>query len=463
MSLFNKKRLPIATFKLTNDIVTKLRRGWYSDEYFNQTVQVLQELAREGYQFGNKPSDLDGIVDVSQVEIGNLEVEMQFFTRRTPFSVVAGIDEAIAILQECTGYFEKDDSFVNTYDKLEVLALEDGEMVHFSGSPENVQPVLKIRGRYRDFGHLETALLGVMAVQTRIATNVYNVLVAAKSKQVLFFPARFDHYKMQGISGYAYWIAVNRYDYDYDTASKTSISTWEQGDWWGGKAGGTISHSSIACFLGNTAETMLQYAKYIDVEKPRIALVDFHNDCVRDIKTVLNAMWDQYWFYTCAGDFNTALRYKLFAVRLDTSKNMIDASILPIYSVKADSGVTPRLVYNIRECLDTHWQVLVEKYGTKLQEGSLQALENAARAYCQEIKIVVTGGFNAERIRAFEEVGVPVDIYGVGSSLLENSSANNTNNDFTADIVKVKIGASYYELAKVGRKSCENNHLQKIQ
>ncbi|MEI7884219.1 MAG: nicotinate phosphoribosyltransferase [Clostridia bacterium] len=463
MSLFNKKRISIETFKMTSDIVDKLRKGWYSDEYFNQTVQVLNLMAKDGYQFGSNPNDLDGIVDVSQVEIGNLEVEMQFFTRRKPFSVVAGIDEAIAILQECTGYYEMDNSFVNTYDKLEVLAVEDGEMVHYHGNAKSVQPVLKVRGRYRDFGHLETALLGVMAVQTRIATNVYNVLVAAKSKQVLYFPARFDHYKMQGISGYAYWIAVNRYDYDYDTASKTSISTWEQGDWWGGKAGGTISHSSIACFLGNTAETMLQYAKYIDVEKPRIALVDFHNDCVKDIKAVIEAMWEKYWLYSCAGDYKTASRYKLFAVRPDTSKNMIDASIEPIYSVKNDSGVTPRLVYNIRECLDTHWLVLVEKYGTGLNEGSLQALENAARAYCQEIKIVVTGGFNADRIRAFEEVGVPVDIYGVGSSLLENSSANNTNNDFTADIVKVKIGASYYELAKVGRKSCENDHLQKVQ
>ena len=45
--------------------------------------------------------------------------------------------------------------------------------------------------------------------------------------------------------------------------------------------------------------------------------------------------------------------------------------------------------------------------------------------------IVVSGGFDEARIRAFEEDGVPVDAYGVGSSLLRGA------NDFTADVVVV--------------------------
>ena len=39
------------------------------------------------------------------------------------------------------------------------------------------------------------------------------------------------------------------------------------------------------------------------------------------------------------------------------------------------------------------------------------------------------GGFDAAKIREFEATGVPVDAYGVGSSLIRGS------NDFTADIV----------------------------
>jgi nicotinate phosphoribosyltransferase len=55
------------------------------------------------------------------------------------------------------------------------------------------------------------------------------------------------------------------------------------------------------------------------------------------------------------------------------------------------------------------------------------------------VKIVVSGGFTADRILAFEDAGVPADAYGVGSSLLRGS------NDFTADIVRPvgKVGREY--------------------
>ncbi|HEY7877756.1 MAG TPA: hypothetical protein VIC55_06010, partial [Gemmatimonadaceae bacterium] len=59
------------------------------------------------------------------------------------------------------------------------------------------------------------------------------------------------------------------------------------------------------------------------------------------------------------------------------------------------------------------------------------------------VKIVVSGGFDAEKIRYFEELGVPVDSYGVGSSLFAGRF------DFTADIVRVddrpqaKAGRTY--------------------
>jgi nicotinate phosphoribosyltransferase len=41
---------------------------------------------------------------------------------------------------------------------------------------------------------------------------------------------------------------------------------------------------------------------------------------------------------------------------------------------------------------------------------------------------------------------VPVDIYGVGSFFFEGE-----NNDFTADIVRVKIDGSWHDMAKTGR------------
>ena len=53
----------------------------------------------------------------------------------------------------------------------------------------------------------------------------------------------------------------------------------------------------------------------------------------------------------------------------------------------------------------------------------------------------MSGGFNEEKIKYFEKNITPVDIYGVGSSLLKG------NNDFTADIIKVENK----NIAKYGR------------
>ena len=82
---------------------------------------------------------------------------------------------------------------------------------------------------------------------------------------------------------------------------------------------------------------------------------------------------------------------------------------------------------------------------------------------CRDVKIVATGGFGPKKIRRFEELGVPVDIYGVGSSLFSNSDEEGTNNDFTADVVRVKIGDTWYDMAKVGRRACGNPDLQRVQ
>jgi nicotinate phosphoribosyltransferase len=47
------------------------------------------------------------------------------------------------------------------------------------------------------------------------------------------------------------------------------------------------------------------------------------------------------------------------------------------------------------------------------------------------VRIVVSGGFDDERIAAFEAAAVPADAYGVGSRLLRG------NTDYTADVVLV--------------------------
>lgn len=455
MTWLNKKRLPVETFKMDDNIIHNLRTGWYSDEYFNNTIRVLRRRAESKKTFGPNINDLSGVVDVSNEVNGDIEVEMQFFTRRKPYSIIAGVDEALAILRVATGYFEGDE-FINTYDHLEIEAVYDGTMAPYEGDPLKVAPVLVVRGRYRDFGHLETPILGVLSLPTRIATNTYNVLEAANGKPVLFFPARFDHYKIQAVGGYAYQLAIERYNLNHNKKLDPFFSTGEQKDWWGyGNAKGTISHASIACFYGNTAETVLAFAEAVPTDTPRIALVDFHNDCVKTTLEVIDAMFEVYLEGYYQKDEEKMARYQLFGVRPDTSGNMIDACIEPLFDKKQDKGVNLRLVRQLRKAIDQHYEELVLKYGAKIEE--------VAKSYCEAIRITVTGGFNVDKIKYFEEAGAPVDSYGVGSSLLSNSSSEGTNNDFTADIVSVKVGETYYPLSKVGRKKCDNDKLQKIQ
>jgi nicotinate phosphoribosyltransferase len=445
MAIFNKERLAAETFKIEAD---KIRRGWYSDKYFSNNVILLEALAKEGYCFAGN-SDIKDI-DCSVVQVGDVEVEMQFFTRRRPFSLVAGVDEALAIIKMCTGYYGEDGQFVNTYDQIEVDAVQDGTFVEYDGNPLGVQPVLRIRGRYRDFAKLETVILGVIAEPTRIATNVYNTLVASRSKDILFFPARFAHYKMQALHGYAYSIAIQAYNQKYSKKNCRFVSTDEQGTWWGGEGGGTIAHATICCFLGDTVETMMQYSRIFPKEVSRLVLIDFHNDCVGESRAVMAKMFATYLEYYKAGQMEEAEKYKLYGVRPDTSKNMRDKSIVPTGNKQQDMGVSPRLVWNLREAVDIaylEWELSAEDI-------------EIAKEWCEQIKICVTGGFNAKKIREFEEMDVPVDIYGVGSSLLENS--DETNNDFTADIVRVKVGGEWCNLSKIGRSVCENHNLERI-
>lgn len=457
MSIFDHKRLTNQTFALD---VERMRRGWYSDKYFDNVYVMLTALARAGYRYdGRFPRA--GLPDPSDLDIGHLAVEMQWFTRRPGATVVAGVDQALVMLRECTGYLTEAGEFVNTWDQLEgVWAVQDGCLVHYpprghawgEGDPQNIQPVLRVRGRYRDMARLETPTLGALSRASRIATNVYQVLVAARGKPVLFFPARFDAHEVQAADGYAYFIAVQRFNLDYNAQQRALVSTDAQGAWWGGAGGGTVPHAIIACFLGDTAAAMLAFAATVPPEVPRIALVDFNNDSVTDSLRTLQAMFEQYRERVDRGEESEARRYVLHGVRLDTSGSMRDVNVPPLGDPALDLGVTPRLVFSVRQALDSAWS------SWNLPPRWIER----AQAYCRNVKIVASGGFGVDKIRRFEKLGAPVDYYGVGSSLMSNDVTAGTNTDFTADVVRIKPGSTWVDMAKVGRAPCDNPDLERI-
>jgi nicotinate phosphoribosyltransferase len=292
------------------------------------------------------------------------------------------MDEAIAIIKKCAYNPES----------LNVRALYDGDTI------EPWETVMTIEGELADFSHLETVFLGVISRQTKIATNVRKVTLAAKNKPVLFFPSRFDHYSVQLSDGYAAHIG-----------GVSGVSTPANGAYWGAPAQGTIPHGLIATYLGDTLRATKAFDKYTDPAMNRVALVDFDNDCVNTSLAVAREFGERLW-----------------AVRLDTSDSMVDASVLPYMGTFKPTGVCPQLVHNVRNALD--------------------------QAGFGHVKIMVSGGFTAERIADFEAAHVPVDFYGVGSRLFEH------NVDFTSDVVLVNGKPS----GKAGRKYRPNPRLEDI-
>ena len=81
-----------------------------------------------------------------------------------------------------------------------------------------------------------------------------------------------------------------------------------------------------------------------------------------------------------------------------------------------------------------------------------QGARRAGRRRLRAVRIVVSGGFTVDKIEAFERKGVPVDAYGIGSSLIRGQ------NDFTADIVMTDGRPS----AKVGRRYRPNPLLELV-
>jgi nicotinate phosphoribosyltransferase len=426
-----------------------MRRGWYSDKYFENIGRMLTVLAAEGYTYSGKYPNLPAHASPEEVAVGDIEVEMQWFTRRVGNTIVVGVDKSLEMLRHCTGYWDGSE-FIDTFDTLEVWAVHDGTVVKSDGNPLNAEPVIKVRGRYRDFALLETPTLGVLTRSSRVATNVYETLMAARGKPVLFFPARFDLHEVQAADGYAYNIAIQRFNMDFSHQIGSFVSTDAQGDWWGGAGGGTVAHAAIASFLGDTPEAMMQFSRVLPANIPRIALVDFNNDSVRDTLLVLEAMFKKYQELCDRGDQTEASKYVLYGVRLDTSGSLRDVSVEPLGDPALDLGVTPRLVFNVRHALDAapdSWNL-----SAKWKE--------AAREYCRNVKIVVSGGFSPEKTRKFEKLGVPVDIYAVGSWLFNNNGGTVT--DFTGDVVRVKVHGEWIDMSKVGRKPLDNPDLERV-
>jgi len=430
-----------------------LRRGRYADPPYLNIVSILSALARSDHSIPDPGQSLkEAISRDASFAIADAIAETHWIVRRQPYTLLAGINIVLAMLSECTGFFDEQGSFVNTAGSLHVEAMKDGEIIRYDGKPMEALPVIIIRGRYRDFALLKTPILGTLARASRVATNTYRILAAAKGKPVYTFCARYDPPEVQAIDGYAYHVAVNRYNQDHGTTLPDAVSTYKNAEWWGGSIEGTISHEAIACFLGDLSELMISFAETLPVDRIRVALVDFHNDCVADTREVLWSLFKKYRLYVDSGEVDRALRYKLHGVRVDTSKELLDRS-LTNDPVSSDFGPSPRLIRSLREVIDTEWR----RWNLPIDWRS------RAEQWCREVKIMVSGGVTEEKIDSYEKDNVPIDCYGVGSALLSNCSERGTMTDFSSVIMKIRVGNSWVDVAKVGRFANQNPLLKEVE
>ena len=138
---------------------------------------------------------------------------------------------------------------------------------------------------------------------------------------------------------------------------------------------GTMPHALVLIF-GDTVRAAEAFDRHIDPEVPRVILVDTFKDEAEESLRVADALGERLW-----------------GVRLDTPSER--------------GRVTPELVREVRARLDL--------------------------AGHSAVKIVVSGGFDEERIRAFRAVGAPIDSFAVGSAISKASPI-----DFTGDLKEIE-------------------------
>jgi len=137
---------------------------------------------------------------------------------------------------------------------------------------------------------------------------------------------------------------------------------------------GTMPHALVLIF-GDTVRAAEAFDRHIDPDVPRIILVDTFKDEAEEALRVAEALGDRLW-----------------GVRLDTPSER--------------GRVTPELVKEVRARLDL--------------------------AGHPNVRIVVSGGIDVDRIGVFKDAGAPVDSFAVGSYISKASPI-----DFTGDLKEI--------------------------
>lgn len=203
----------------------EIKAGQITDVYFERTLQILRQR---------------GIAKRVLAE-----VILKSFPPGWTWGVLAGIEEVAALL---TGL------------PVTVQAFPEGTLF----GP--MQPVLTIEGRYVDFAHYETALLGLLCQASGVATKAARCKKAAAGHPVVSFGARRMHPAL------APMIERNAYLGGCDGVSVSKSAELLKLD-----PSGTMPHSLIL-MLGDTVVAAKAFHEVVDRAVRRVVLIDTFGD-----------------------------------------------------------------------------------------------------------------------------------------------------------------------------------------
>lgn len=325
-----------------------LKKGVYSSRYFLKTQQILKSYPQQ--------------ISVLQFAILN---EGEF--------VVAGISEVVSLLKQVLPR--------KIFKRLKIYGQVDGAII------KGKTGVLYIEGYYGDICMYENIIDGILNERIGVATKA-KVLVdqLAPHQEIIYMADRNNDYCSQAGNGLAAYLGgIRKFSTKQNLAYVSQIDhqAWDVG---------TMPHALIQQFGGDLNAAVKAYLKTFKHQKA-IALLDYHNDVIQALNDI------------------QPLLGQLYGVRLDTSKLLVDKSLV----AQNLAGVNNQMVTLVRHWLDSH--------------------------QAQHVKIIVSSGIDDHKIQLFNQATIKPDVFGVGGFFL--SSILN----ITADLVK----RNHQNEAKQGR------------
>ncbi|MBW2091552.1 MAG: nicotinate phosphoribosyltransferase [Deltaproteobacteria bacterium] len=219
-----------------------VKRGEVVDVYFTRTRQILEAKGIDA------------------------RVKAEFMCKGLPhgwdWAVLSGLEEAHSLLVELD---------------VKVRAMPEGTIFRA------FEPVMEIEGRYLEFGHLETALLGLICQASGVATMAARCRKAAGDRGLFSFGARRMHPVLAPMLERNAWVG-----------GCDGVAVGMGAALVGQEPVGTMPHALIL-IIGDTVTATKAFDEVIDPAVRRISLIDTFQDEKFEALRIAEAMGDRLW------------------------------------------------------------------------------------------------------------------------------------------------------------------------